>query len=197
MRAGGHDGSHANAGGPPAIAFAIQAGALRENPESGPRGVGVKEGIAYTLEAQAEVQVVAFAQNTRDEVRLFGGDGQTVGALAAEPGMKQQSYVATHETAGTMQSRQTSGGFHNSIDHAAGGYMAIEKSSWAVRRLTPRECERQQGFPDDYTAIAWRGKDVADCPDGPRYKSLGNSMAVPVMAWIGRRIDLVMRGTNP
>ena len=54
-----------------------------------------------------------------------------------------------------------------------------------VRRLTPRECERLQGFPDDYTAIPYRGKDAAD---GPRYKTLGNSMAVPVMAWIGRRI---------
>jgi len=52
----------------------------------------------------------------------------------------------------------------------------------AVRRLTPRECERLQGFPDDYTAIP-------NAADGPRYKALGNSMAVPVMAWIGKRID--------
>lgn len=61
----------------------------------------------------------------------------------------------------------------------------------AVRRLTPVECERLQGFPDNYTRIPARGKAAADCPDGPRYKSLGNSMAVPVMAWIGRRIALV------
>ena len=61
----------------------------------------------------------------------------------------------------------------------------------AVRRLTPVECERLQGFPDNYTAIAWRGKVADQCPDGPRYKALGNSMAVPVMAWIGRRIDAV------
>lgn len=60
-----------------------------------------------------------------------------------------------------------------------------------VRRLTPREMERLQGFPDDYTAIPWRGKDAKDCPDGPRAKALGNSMAVPVMAWIGARIALV------
>lgn len=58
-----------------------------------------------------------------------------------------------------------------------------------VRRLTPRECERLQGFPDDYTDIPWRGKEHA--PDGPRYKALGNSMAVPVMKWIGERIQLV------
>lgn len=57
-----------------------------------------------------------------------------------------------------------------------------------IRRLTPRECERLQGFPDDYTAITYRGKPAAD---GPRYKSLGNSMAVPVMHWILRRIEAV------
>jgi DNA (cytosine-5)-methyltransferase 1 len=57
-----------------------------------------------------------------------------------------------------------------------------------VRRLTPRECERLQGFPDDYTLIPYRGKPAAD---GPRYKALGNSMAVPCMAWIGRRIQMV------
>ncbi len=76
------------------------------------------------------------------------------GALAAEPGMKQQTYIATS----------------------------------AVRRLTPRECERLQGFPDDYTLVPHRGKPMAD---GPRYKALGNSMAVPVMRWIGERIDKV------
>jgi site-specific DNA-cytosine methylase len=57
-----------------------------------------------------------------------------------------------------------------------------------VRRLTPRECERLQGFPDDYTQVPYRNKPAAD---GPRYKALGNSMAVPVMAWIGKRIQQV------
>ena len=60
-----------------------------------------------------------------------------------------------------------------------------------VRRLTPIECERLQGFPDNYTQIPWRNKGAEDCPDGPRYKAMGNSMAVPVMRWIGERIDLV------
>lgn len=94
---------------------------------------------------------VAFAQNTRDEVREM----PYVGALAAEPGMKQTSYI-----------RQSS----------------------SVRRLTPRECERLQGFPDDYTLIPYRKGMAAD---GPRYKALGNSMAVPVMRWIGERIAQV------
>ena len=60
-------------------------------------------------------------------------------------------------------------------------------SAMKVRRLTPRECERLQGFDDDYTLIPVRGKPAAD---GPRYKALGNSMAVPVMAWIGERIQM-------
>jgi DNA (cytosine-5)-methyltransferase 1 len=63
---------------------------------------------------------------------------------------------------------------------------AVHAASMAVRRLTPVECERLQGFPDSYTNIPWRKQ--LESPDGPRYKSLGNSMAVPVMAWIGRRI---------
>jgi site-specific DNA-cytosine methylase len=58
----------------------------------------------------------------------------------------------------------------------------------AVRRLTPVECERLQGFPDNWSRIPWKGKPEAECPDGPRYKACGNSMAVPVMAFIGKRI---------
>jgi DNA (cytosine-5)-methyltransferase 1 len=99
---------------------------------------------------------VAFAQNTRDEVREMA----VVGALAAEPGMKQTSYI---------------------------------RQQMQVRRLTPRECERLQGFPDDHTLIPWRGKMA---PDGPRYKALGNSMAVPVMRWIGERIQTLDKQIN-
>jgi len=62
---------------------------------------------------------------------------------------------------------------------------------WSVRRLTPRECERLQGVPDDFTKIEWRGKPASQCPDGPRYKAIGNSMAVNVMRWIGVRIQMI------
>ena len=68
---------------------------------------------------------------------------------------------------------------------AAAGHAPAIANGLVVRRLTPRECERLQGFPDDYTEIMFRGKPAAD---GPRYKALGNSMAVPVMRWIGARI---------
>ena len=60
-----------------------------------------------------------------------------------------------------------------------------------VRRLMPEECELLQGFPMGYTRIPWRNKDPKDCPDGPRYKALGNSMAVPCMRFIGERIQMI------
>jgi DNA (cytosine-5)-methyltransferase 1 len=138
------------------------------------------------------MQPVAFAQNTRDEVRLINGDGSIVGALAAEPGMKQTSYVAQPvaigldeeqnariDGFGTLKARMEGGGFEG----------AVMTPAMQVRRLTPVECERLQGFPDGYTAIAWRGKPADQCPDGPRYKALGNSWAVPVVRWIGARIN--------
>ena len=60
-----------------------------------------------------------------------------------------------------------------------------------IRRLTPLECERLQGFPDNYTQIEWKGKPKDQCPDSHRYKAIGNSMAVPVMRWIGERIKRI------
>ena len=85
------------------------------------------------------------------------------------------------DLAGTLTAR------HDSSPCADRG-MSILNSGSAVRRLTPRECERLQGFPDDYTLIPWRGKPASECPDGPRYKAIGNSKAVTVVRWIGRRL---------
>lgn len=85
-----------------------------------------------------------------------------------------------------------SGNFTNS--HANAGVMPAIANDVMVRRLTPRECERLQGFEDDYTLIDYRNKSAAD---GPRYKALGNSMAVPVMRWILSRIEMVDRLSPP
>lgn len=126
-------------------AVCIQGSMVGRSDAAGPQGSGINDSVA-------------FAQNTRDEVRYVNGDGAITGALAANPGMKQTSYVKTKSI---------------------------------VRRLTPRECERLQGMPDDWTRIPYRGKPADDCPDGPRYKAIGNSMAVPVMRWIGERIAMV------
>ena len=140
-----------------AVAYGIQAGALRDNPSSGPDGVGIQSDIAYTVEARAEVQAVAFAENSRGELRLQGGDGAVSPQLTTGGGKPGQGQPCVAE-------------------------------AWRVRRLTPRECERLQGFPDDFTAIPYRGKPAAD---GPRYKALGNSMAVNVMRVLGTRIAMV------
>lgn len=66
----------------------------------------------------------------------------------------------------------------------------------SVRKLTPVECERLQGFPDDYTKIPYRGKPAEQCPDTPRYKAIGNSWAIPVVQWIGKRIDDALKETS-
>ena len=98
---------------------------------------------------------------------------------------KDSGNDAAHDLAPTLRA-----GGHTS-SHANAGVMPAVAIGMAVRRLTPRECERLQGFPDDYTRIPWKKKPADECPDGPRYKALGNSMAVPVMRWIGERIAKV------
>jgi DNA (cytosine-5)-methyltransferase 1 len=80
------------------------------------------------------------------------------------------------------------------INHT-GGVLDTRVRS-AVRRIMPTECEKLQGFPVNHTRIPWRNKSAEDCPDGPRYKALGNSMAVPCMQWIGNRIDQYMKGNK-
>lgn len=135
--------------------FAIQAGALRTNPASGPDGVGVQIDHAYTLEARAEVQAVAVALRGREGGGTIEVGDHLAGCLRASSGGGDKPHALVQS---------------------------------AVRRLTPRECERLQGFPDDYTLIPWRGKPAEECPDGPRYKAIGNSKAIPVVRWIGRRL---------
>ena len=95
--------------------------------------------------------------------------------------------VAFHPTQDPISS--TNGSTHCMGTKSSRGDATIAVAqSMTVRRLTPRECERLQGFPDDWTMIPYRGKPAEQCPDGPRYKALGNSMACNCMAWIGERI---------
>jgi DNA (cytosine-5)-methyltransferase 1 len=126
---------------------------------------------------------VAFTQNQRDEVREVG----VAGALAAEPGMKQQTFLAVAPTLTAANDPSRSPQSSEVQQQVA----AVHATTMQVRRLTPVECERLQGFPDGYTAIPWRGRPAGDCPDGPRYRALGNSMAVPVMRYLGERIVAV------
>jgi DNA (cytosine-5)-methyltransferase 1 len=130
---------------------------------------------------------VAFAENSRAELRLEGGNGQTVASLKVGGGKPGQGYPAI--AFGITDDETCAEGVMPTLGSAPSGHGPAVASS-AVRRLTPRECERLQGFPDDYTLVRYRGKSAAD---GPRYKALGNSMAVPVMRWIGERIELIGR----
>lgn len=139
---------------------------------------------------------VAFAMRGREDGALpeIHAGGQTVGSLRAASGGSSRDYIAfdckssgqNGFAIGDIAGTQRAMGHANSHTNG-GGHQAVAYGS-AARRLTPRECERLQGFPDDYTAILRSGKPAAD---GPRYKALGNSMAVNVMRWIGSRIDEV------
>mgnify|MGYP003133685075 CR=1 FL=1 len=90
-----------------------------------------------------------------------------------------------------LYNQEMTGEKHCPLRTAQGHGAPAVMVNYAVRRLTPIECERLQGFPDNYTQIEWKGKAKENCPDSPRYKALGNSMPVPVMKWIGERIDLL------
>ena len=115
-------------------------------------------------------------------VSRYGTGGGNV-PLVQEPVAVDCYNKTINETSQTLSSSASD------INHTGGVINPADRM--AVRRLTPTECERLQGFPDNHTLISWRGKLADQCPDGPRYKALGNSMAVPCMAWIGKKIKEV------
>ena len=174
--------------------IAIQDTSTREKAQNG-RGWS-EDGTSYTLDAAATQGVaVAFAENSRAELRLCGGDGSVSAQLTTgggKPGQGQACVAVDCYNQATNETSQAISSAASDINHTGGVINPAERM--AVRRLTPRECERLQGFPDNWTLIPWRGKSPQDCPDGPRYKALGNSMAVPCMAWIGKRIAAQHKG---
>ncbi|MDY3129919.1 MAG: DNA cytosine methyltransferase [Berryella intestinalis] len=179
----------------------IQGSMVGRSDGSGPQGCGVSDDLSFTLDTR-DRHAVAFAQNTRDEVRMQNGDGSIAGALAARPGAKQQDYLCIERPVVCMADDNA----HAAVDEDMCGSLKVGGSAplvalggrrYTVRRLTPTEFERLQGFPDGWTAVPYRGRTAGDCPDGPRYRALGNSMAVNVMKWIGVRIDAVNKGRNP
>jgi DNA (cytosine-5)-methyltransferase 1 len=153
-------------------------------------GVGLNGQEAYT----GRILPVAFDARQSD-VLIYGDktgpldtDGSSIGVCVTG------GAVAHVDVMPTMVSGESTDASHNQLSgQLREQYIVphVVSSRLAVRRLTPVECERLQGFPDNWTAIPWRGKPASECPDGPRYKALGNSMACNVMRWIGRRIELV------
>ena len=167
-------------------------------------------GVAYGFEpgiAKREGEPNRFVEEKSPTLRANMGDNQTavVHAFKVRGGCEGggKGYLGQDEkafTISTVQDQQIA--FVDVYNHAIDGNVSATlteacggtntsgpkmMNNMAVRRLTPIECERLQGFPDDYTNIPWRKK--SESPDGPRYKAMGNSMAVPVMRWIGERIN--------
>ena len=231
--------------------FCLQGNGIDRADTAGCNGKGWREDVCYTLNTIDRPAVMAFAQNQRDEVRNLD---DIAGSLNAEPGMKQQTFVATYDARGngngltvptltgdhqnritdytalcvgngqlnqmsmseqantldTMHDQQTiitfdkemyncgermSGSPQAKADNVAPTVRADDHPSGVlastVRRLTPLECERLQGYPDGWTDIGeWtdsKGKKHKEA-DSPRYKALGNSIALPFWEFLARRI---------
>lgn len=143
---------------------------------------------AYALGCNSgQENVIAIAGNIIGRTDGNGGNGNGFDESGACYTLttNDRHAVAVSDVCGTLTRSHGDRGV--CMDSFASGQCAIGRGY--VRRLTPIECERLQGFPDDFTKIPYRGKSVDDCPNGVRYKALGNSMAVNVMAWIGKRIQ--------
>lgn len=167
--------------GVPIIAFTAQGS-----------GADADVGRSPTLRADAHrashanagvVPAIAFAQNSRSELRWESGHGQISGTLSTGGGTPGQGRPMVLQAAA----------YEDHYVCAPEGADTAWGMQWRVRRLMPRECERLQGMPDDHTLVPYRGKPAAD---GPRYRAIGNSMAVPCIAWIGERLRRSMVGKS-
>ena len=173
------------------VPFALAENTIGRQPLNGGNGTGYTEGgpmytlnatgvhgVAYGFEpgiAKREGNPNRFVENGTPTLRAHMGDNQVAAAMAVD-----------------VYNQAIDGDVTATLTEACGGTNTSGPKlmhNMAVRRLTPVECERLQGFPDNHTNIPWRKKE--ESPDGPRYKAMGNSMAVPVMHWIGKRIDEV------
>ena len=154
-------------GNPPAVAFPINTQMALRGAETSNTS---REGVGLGVDGDPAFTL----QAGHHHAVAFGfkrGQGEKAGSLGYE---KEVAPTLTGVESGT----QNPPGIH---------------AGMAVRRLTPVECERLQGFPDNFTRIPWRGKPADQCPDGPRYKALGNSMATNVMELLGERIQRVAK----
>ena len=155
------------------------------------------DSVAQTLHCMHDQQAVLCYENHAQDSRIRRIDCSPVISAKAGTGGNNLSLVASFM--GGQGSRAGGIAFSESaaptLKAAMSGSNRVPDAlqSATVRRLTPRECERLMGFPDDWTQIPWRGKQAEECPDSPRYKACGNSMCVNVMRWIGMRIENVER----
>jgi DNA (cytosine-5)-methyltransferase 1 len=170
--------------------YALQGSMIGRAEKNGPQGDGVNEDISFTLNT-TDRHAVAHTYSPQAIGHIIEND--LAGCITKNSGGGGETQNPAFVVASTFKIR---GG----CEGGGKGYLGQDEKAFtistvqdqnlhhhmAVRRLTPAECERLQGFPDGYTDIQLNGKQT---PDGGRYKALGNSMAVPVMAWIGKRIQ--------
>ncbi len=162
----------------------LEAGARQGRRAASRDGIGVgKEGDPMFALQSGKQHAIAF------DCKQSGEGGEV------SPPLRALNHDKSHANAGgqVAVAYRTSGNVGEMGTMRAGngnetGGVPFLQQQMAVRRLTPRECERLQGFPDDWTKIPYRNKPADQCPDGPRYRALGNSMAVPCMRWIGERM---------
>ena len=182
--------------------------------KQGGSGIGdVEPDVSYTLLARGVHGVgqpvrLGFAQTQHGNVRFEGGDGEIAGSILTDGGHAKngtnildiepsddlvwaEHYDAKGKTVRLIEGHGEVSSTLTTNEEFGQFPKVVNTSKMVVRRLTPIECERLQGFPDDWTKISWRGKPADECPDGHRYKACGNSMAVPVMRWIADGIQLV------
>eukprot|EP01034_Spumella_vulgaris_P037015 gene37015-45660_t len=250
LRAGNHDISHANGGQPPAIAFDSRQDCVSSTEVFGALGSSSPQAQAVAVLPFDTTQITSKANVSNPQygspchplaagahapaVCVTGDVTHTLkaeGFDASEDGTGRGQPIVAHTTqAGALRTNPASGpdgvGVQADVAYTLEARSEVQcaQMGMSVRRLTPRECERLQAYPDDYTLIPWRdlsrlqkkaakhgvsfesvlrehGKIMREpggdeCPDGPRYKALGNSMCTRNMAWIGRRIDRVLAEAN-
>lgn len=167
------------------VAFGIPGNWIGRKPENGGNSTQFMHEISPAQTATDKHGVIAF-NSRQDPV-----SGDVFGALdtcspQAQAIAIQGTVIGQKPESGPQGSGYDGTGVcftQTAVDHHA------VETQFAVRRLTPIECERLQGFPDNYTQIPWRNKPSEQCPNGHRYKALGNSMCVNVMRWIGKRVN--------
>lgn len=180
----------------PAVAFRSGDGetctaGLSETGQANQGGKGplIQDEISGTLSTVNNQSLVCMT----DTQKNTSVDDEIAGTISAHtrkdpPVVAFKNHQGAANGGGTDESEPIAG-YHNLNDNTTteSGINSV------VRRLTPLECERLQGFPDNHTRIPWKGKPAEECPDSLRYKACGNSMAVPVMRWLGERIEAVDR----
>ncbi|WP_432785055.1 hypothetical protein AAEX37_01993 [Oligella sp. MSHR50489EDL] len=186
----GLENQHIDGGAPlfvPAKAYGVPGNWIGRKPENGGNSTQPMHEVAPAQTATDRHGVVAF--NSRQDPI----SGEVFGALDTSSPQAQAIAIQGTVIGRKPENGPQGQGYDKSgvcFTQASTDRHAVATNA-AVRRLTPIECERLQGFPDNYTQIPWRGRPANECPDGHRYKALGNSWAVPVVRWIGERIEMV------